>query len=81
MNNKTYGKYTDGKLFLYGKSFSNKRFKGAQRKGMVFIDDTQELFIKADEVTKAREDTSNLNRKQIGDLANYIVYLYAINGR
>lgn len=27
------------------------------------------------------DDTSNLNRKQIGDLANYIVYLYAVNGR
>lgn len=27
------------------------------------------------------DDTSNLKRKQIGDLANYIVYLYAINGR
>lgn len=56
MNNKTYGKYADGKLFLYGKSFSDKRLKGAQRKGMIFIDDTQEMFVKADEVTKARED-------------------------
>lgn len=27
------------------------------------------------------DETSNLNRKQIGDLANYIVYLYAVNGR
>lgn len=27
------------------------------------------------------DDITNLNRKQVGDLANYIVYLYAINGR
>lgn len=31
--------------------------------------------------SKLGDDISYLKRKQIGDLANYIVYLYAINGR
>lgn len=35
-------------------------------------------FFKLD--NKKEDDITNLNLKQVGDLANYIVYLYAING-